>query len=486
MAHIAPILLISLLGCDTDDASVKNEIPFSQIRVYFTVESAEISRLSAEPFSVTLRYEGPKINQPIEIPYTLSFPDENNAVEGEDFKRPKTESFIIDNGEAFTQVVLLQQVINNENSQDNKFLSFELQSTNGITIGNSSNGGNSIDLTITPYEFIDPNDPDDFIGDKKFTFNKEGFTYKIPYFSNIKDVRDTDNSNITRAIIPIHGSGHTAGNHYESMLGAAELETTNLDTLLIVSPQFIGVTEISMFDLDDQHLYWSDQWRVGFTSLKLATHPREEFVSSFTVMDSLITKLSEFPNLKTIVLSGHSAGGQFVSRYGASSPISDDMIAKGIDISFVVNNPGTYTYVDDKRKVLGTENTFAVPSASAISLCPEYNEYRFGLDEIPLYVREIGGVEAYRNRLPQRKITYLIGQNDNDTSPDATSINTLCEALLQGRDRFERALNYFDHLQDFYGPLIFENQKLQIVPGSGHSATEMYRSEIGRQNTFRN
>ncbi len=485
--YIIPLVIIIFIGCDKDDATTETIIPFSEISVYFTSESVEVDRLRSEPFTVELRYEGPKINLPIEIPYTVSYPNENSAIEGEDFKLSKSRSFIIDKGEAITKVVLLQQVINNENATENRSLRFELQTTNGITIGNSSSEGNLITVTIPPFKPIDPNDPEDFIGDKKFTLSEGGSTFKIPYFSNREDIRDTSNSNIARAIIALHGSSHTAGNHYNNMLGAANLESANLESILIVAPQFVGEEEIDEFSLDEEHLYWSGTgWRIGFTSLDEDSNPREEQISSFTVMDSLITKLSEYPNLEKIVFTGHSAGGQFIARYSASTPIVENLNSKGIDISFVVNNPGTYTYLNNKRKVLGTENTFAVPSASAIESCPEYNEYRFGLDDLPFYLREIGGADVYRDRLQQRKVTYLIGQNDNDTSEEATSINSLCEAILQGNDRFERALNYFDHLQDFYGTSILENQKLQIVPGVGHSSQEMYQSDIGRENTFRN
>jgi len=253
----------------------------------------------------------------------------------------------------------------------------------------------------------------------------------------------------------------------------------NLDEVLLLAPQFVGDDEVAQFNLDNEHIFWGGtEWRIGDDA-------EEENISSFTVMDSLLNTLSAYPNIKNIVLTGHSAGAQFTARYAASSPIADNLEDMGINLSFVVNNPGTYTYMDDKRKVPGTENTFAVPQDFVIADCTDYNEYRFGLDNLAPYLDDIGA-ETIRQRLPQRKITFLIGQNDNDASEDATSINTSCEALLQGRDRFERATNYFNHLLDFYGPSINENLKIEIVPNAGHSSREMYPSEIGRRNLFRN
>lgn len=477
---------LTFLACEDDDNTVDEIVSLSEARVYFNVESVSVDRTTSQPFSVELRYEGPRTNQNIEIPYTVSFPSENNAVEGEDFKLPKTGSFVIKKGSAITNVVLLQQVLDNENADENRSLIFELQPNDGIMIGSPSNNGNSITITMESHKPIDPNDPEDFIGDKKFTFTAGTSTYKIPYFSTSKDIKNTSNDLIKRAVIAVHGSGHTADSQLERMLGAANMETNNLDTILIVAPQFIGDDEITAFKLDEEHLYWSGLgWRTGDDSEDSDTFPREDQVSSFSVMDSIMLTLSEYPNLETIVLSGHSAGGQFTARYAVSSPMPDDLIARGINISFVVNNPGTYTYMDDTRKVLGTENTYAVPSAAALSGCPDYNVYQFGLEDIHPYL-EIVGVDGIRNRLQERKVTYLIGQNDNDPSPEETSINTQCEAILQGRDRFERAQNYFGHLLDFYGTSILDNQKIEVVPGVGHSSEGMYQSEIGRRNTFRN
>lgn len=472
-------LTLALVGCDDSDEGTNPEVSSEEKRVYFNSENVEVDRSSAEPFAVEVRYEGPKTDENIEVSYTLAFPSENNAMEGEDFLLPKSGSFIIEKGKAITRVVLLQQVINNENADQNRSMSFELQAKDGIEIGNSSNTGNTVTVTFGTTVIVDPTDPADFVGDKKFMFAVESSTFKIPYFSNREDIRNTDNTDITSAVIALHGSGRNANGQFESISVAAQMEASNLDTLLLIAPQFVGEEEIAQFSLDEEHLFWGGtEWRTGDDS-------EEENTSSFTVMDSLMTKLSEYPNLKKIVLTGHSAGGQFTARYAASSPIADELNAKGIDISFVVNNPGTYTYMDDKRKVLGTENTFAVPSAFVIDDCPDYNEYRFGLDDLPPYLDEVGE-DNIRARLPQREVTYLIGQNDNDTSEEATSINTRCEALLQGLDRFERATNYFGHLLDFYGPSIMDNQKIQIVPGIGHSSSGMYQSEIGRQNIFRN
>ena len=323
-----------------------------------------------------------------------------------------------------------------------------------------------------------------FIGDKKFTFTGEtGATFKIPYFSNVDTIRDVKNTGVRRAIVVLQGAGRNAGGYYRSMLGAAQMESSQLDSILIVSPQFVTEKDIDRFQLDGEHIYWTSSWRLGAYSRNNGSNPRSERMSSFTVMDSLLLKISEYPNIKKIVVTGHSAGGQYVNRYSAASPIADELETRGVALSFVVNNPSSYVYMNNKRKVPGTQKTFAVPAS--VDICPTYNEYRYGLEGLFTYLEETGGGEdAIRDRLLTRKVTYLVGQEDDD--PNANLLDTDCEALLQGADRFERGKNYFNHLLDFYGTSIKENQEFGVVPGVGHSSREMFQSEQGRAVVFRN
>lgn len=473
-------LTIFLSGCDSDDDTSPVEST-GEVFVFFNVQDIDVDRSNSEPVSVELRYEGPKTDEDIEILYSVSIPDENGAVEGSDFILPKTGSFIISKGKAISNVVLLQRVNDNEEATRPRSLRIELQPKEGVNIGNSSNSGGSINITLGSEDTsVIPDAP--FIGEKKFSIVSGTSTVKIPYFSNREDVRDVNNDVIKRAVIVLHSSGRNAGEHYQTMMEAAEIESNNLDTLLVVSPQFIVEDEIDQFALDSEHSYWNGDWRIGEDSLDEDTNPRTELVSSFTFMDSLMIKLSEYPNLKTIVLAGHSAGAQYINRYAASSPIPDELNIRGVDISFVTHNPKTYVYMDNTRKTPGT-NRFEVPSAANIGQCPIYNEYRFGLEELPSYLEDVGGEDVIRNRLPQRKVTYLVGQNDVEIDPDDSNV---CQELLQGKNRFDRAHNYFDHLLDFYGPSIMDNQKMGVVIGVGHSSDGMYKSERGRENMFRN
>ena len=484
------ISFIFLLSCDngSDGSDLGPTTPPEiQQRLYFTNQSLTVNRSQSQPLTIDLRYEGPQTTETITVGYEIEVPNDNGAVEGKDFELPNSSSFTILNGQALTDVTLIQRVLFNEEATENRFVSFRIKDKEGFLTTNASGAGNIVTVTIGPTdddtESNDPNDPDDFIGDKKFTFTGEtGSTLKIPYFSNVDNIRDTNNENIKRAVVVLQGARRNAGSYYRSMLGAAEMESTQLDTILIVSPQFVIEDDINEFVLDDEHIYWESTWKTGANSRNESSNPRPERIPSFTVMDSLMLKIAEYPNLEKIVFTGHSAGGQYVNRYAASSPIVDELQnSYGVELSFIVNNPSSYIYMDDKRKVPGTQNTFAVPSTS----CSNYNEYKYGLDELFTYLRETGGgAETIRERLITRKVTYLVGQEDND--PNASLLDRDCEALLQGDDRLERGINYFDHLLDFYGSVIEENQSFGIVPGVGHSSRGMFQSEKGRAAAFRN
>lgn len=316
------------------------------------------------------------------------------------------------------------------------------------------------------------------IGDKTFSVLNNGYRFKVPYFTNVKSI-DNKNELVTRAVIALHGASRNAGEYYKNMLHAAEMESTQLDTLLIIAPQFLMKTEIEKFQLDKDHLYWSSEgWKTGRLSKNRKRHPRYGKVSSFSIIDSLMTRLvKKLPNLKTIVFSGHSAGGQFVNRYAAASPIPDEIKALGITIRFIVNNPSSYLYMDSTRRHNGNK-TFEVPQTD----CVAYNKYKYGLKGLPRYLKTIG-VNQIRTQFPEREVVYLLGEEDNDLK--SSSLDTSYEGNLQGRHRLERGLIYYEYLQSYYGSNIKKKHVFGIIPDVGHSHGGMFQSALGRFYAFR-
>ena len=130
-------------------------------------------------------------------------------------------------------------------------------------------------------------------------------------------------------------------------------------------------------------------WSSGEQSSSTTQHPRSYAISSFSIMDSLISHLlSNFSNLQDIVLVGNSAGGQFVNRYAAGS----DQEGGGM-IRYVVSAPSSYLYFDENRY-----NEYQLPfSWSVPQGCTGYNDYKYGLDDLNEYM-ENAGIDSILSR----------------------------------------------------------------------------------------
>src|ERR1019366_3730887 len=134
---------------------------------------------------------------------------------------------------------------------------------------------------------------------------------------------DAKNEQITRALIVVHGQGRDADNYFRTSLAAAFLAGALEDTV-VVAPRFASNDGRGCRDtLAQDEVSWScsgDSWRSGGVA---ANNPK---LTSYDFADAILRKLARkeiFPNLKIIVVAGHSAGGQFVTRYEMANQIHD-------------------------------------------------------------------------------------------------------------------------------------------------------------------
>jgi len=122
------------------------------------------------------------------------------------------------------------------------------------------------------------------------------------------------NDRITRALVVVHGAGRDADNYFRTAVAAAFLAAA-LDDTIVISPRYASNSGRGCQDkLAQNEVNWScngDSWRSGGTSIS------DTKLTSYDFADEILRKLARkdmFPNLKSIVVSGHSAGGQFVNR----------------------------------------------------------------------------------------------------------------------------------------------------------------------------
>lgn len=317
------------------------------------------------------------------------------------------------------------------------------------------------------------------VGSEKIKMIISGHPLKIPYFSNHSI--DIPRKDISKAIIVMHGVERNADEYYDNMISASFMRPQFSDSTIIIAPQLLTEEDIVFHKLDKEHLYWTEGgWTSGSNSRNESSNPRPARITSFAVLDSIMTRLeSNFSGLKAIVFAGHSAGGQLVNRYSASSPVPEDLCNKNnIPVKFMVANPGSYVYLDNKRAVNGTLDKFEVPG---VVDCSGYNKWRYGLDELFTYPAQYGR-DAIRRFLAKRNVAYLLGELDNN--PNASNLDNSCEAKLQGKHRLERGLIYYNYLKSYYGANIVNTQSLDIVSGVGHDNFKMFTSAKGLFHLF--
>jgi len=326
-------------------------------------------------------------------------------------------------------------------------------------------------------------EPVDEICPHWFVLDLAGAVQRIPICLT-SSMNSEETMQIQRAVIVIHGANRTAVSYYDSVVDAAVSAGASLKTTLILAPQFLIPEDIQQHAAGESWsdvLYWSyGGWKRGDLSLA-SPLPRSVQASSFSVMDLLLNTLADpmkFPALETVVVIGHSAGGQFVQRYAAGGRGQQDLAEQGISIQFAAANPSTYLYLDNRRFTGGSGNLFSVPQSLD---CPGYNDYKYGLDNLNNYLAETGA-EAIHTAYPERHITYLLGEEDND--PEADLLDTGCEATLQGANRLERGLIFYEYLQNTYGETIRETQQVAVIPGVGHSSSGIFHSIAAVQLMF--
>ncbi len=170
-------------------------------------------------------------------------------------------------------------------------------------------------------------------------------------------------------------------------------------------------------------------------------------------MDELLARLYQsFPNLTTVSIAGHSAGGQFAQRYASTR--NDPRIA------FVVSAPSSYLYMDAAR-----------PGPT----CSRYNEYKYGLDALidTPYMAALGA-STIRDNYQWAKITYVVGENDVD--PLDPSLDVSCQAMAQGAVRVQRAQEFYAALGRMFGAGIYATQSFEIIPGVAHEGRKLLNS----------
>lgn len=225
-----------------------------------------------------------------------------------------------------------------------------------------------------------------------------------------------------------------------------------------------------------------------------------------------------------------------IQRYAVISDMAALFdIDTDIDVEFVIANPSSYTYLDNRRFKYHCGNcTCNSRECSCDQECTKppysqlyrplkshpwpcyswnFNRWPYGIgmftskkgNDVPYILRDGPlGVERAVRLYQKLHVVYLVGQNDtcNDNLPvcDAScwkrknsslddgewpcfrnQMDTRCPAMLQGPCRRTRGHQYMRYLEDLYGE---PTHTLHTIPGVGHNASAMFGSAIGLKELF--
>ena len=275
---------------------------------------------------------------------------------------------------------------------------------------------------------------------------------------------------ITRAALVFHGKGRNVENYFRALERAADEAGPAGRQTLLLAPQFLRDEDAEAHHLPKNFLHWhAGSW----TSGEPATGPLP--LSTFDVIDAILAALGNrerFPNLGTVVLIGHSGGGQLLNRYAIVGAQPAALTTSGIHVRFVIANPSSYFYFSDDRPQ--TDGSFAPFHGAA---CREFDHWRYGPEHAPNYVGDTSAA-AWQKReqdYANADVIYLLGEDDTD--PAQVDLDTSCSGEAQGPERLDRGKAYFRYLktrhsQDF-------RHRLWFVAGVAHQGSRMVDSVCG-------
>jgi pimeloyl-ACP methyl ester carboxylesterase len=289
------------------------------------------------------------------------------------------------------------------------------------------------------------------------------------------------NDRIVRAMIMVHGANRNA-DHYFTTATAAAFLARALDDTIVIAPRFASAQGNCRDALAPNEISWTcggDSWRSGGASAS------DKRLTSFELMDTILKRLADkkvFPNLGAIVVAGHSAGGQFVTRYEMTNRIHETL---GVPISYVVANPSSYAWPDATRPLpvddaapanaqLGwkeeTPHTKFSYGAFDSAGCPNYDRWPAGLEQRTAGYTVDESDDQLRKQLAARPTTYLLSQVD--TLP-LGGFDSSCSAMAQGATRRARGEAFANFVNQHFGA----NHKVLIVSECGHNDRCVYTTD---------
>lgn len=206
----------------------------------------------------------------------------------------------------------------------------------------------------------------------------------------------------------------------------------------IVAPAFLNMQDLQAGACKPQYLCFNNSyWAVGGSAKNPPglTSP----ISAFFALDQLLDQLflnSTFPQMKQVVLAGHSLGGQGVQRYA----ILKKTKAYDPNVRYWIGNPGAWTWLTHQRPTINE------------SAKDTFDTWPYGIhqnvDKIPIYARrdvkaKNGTLVAERFR--SRNVGYFLSLMDVGAGAKSP------QAMCQGVNHLDRGSRFVISLSKDFG-----------------------------------
>lgn len=306
----------------------------------------------------------------------------------------------------------------------------------------------------------------------------------INYQSLQRDGSRLNPSKIQRAVIIIHGLQRDPATYMSNMLvalnnGAISDPNINQDSVAIFTPYFsngddknFGYPWTSGLSpgrgSTSNALVWqASYWASGANN----QYPwNATSVSSFEALDQIIKYFDNramFPNMKHIVVGGHSLGAQATNRYAEVGNVLNTVSP----VTYYIANPNSYAWLSSDRPL-------------STAGCPTYDNWREGFNNYTQYPMSYGvnlvnqGRSAVLAQYNTRSKAYARGTQD--TGDDSST----CAPYSAGANRNERFFNFIKAFPAVCSaPGTGQCDTIDYV-NTGHDGGAMFSSPAGQARLY--
>ncbi|WP_019936228.1 hypothetical protein [Bordetella sp. FB-8] len=299
-----------------------------------------------------------------------------------------------------------------------------------------------------------------------------GHRYPFPIYASLPLDAPAGLRKVKRLVIVVHDERRDAERSLRDITALYAGQTRVAADTLVVAPRFPSMVDAALRGMPAWH---RTGWMEGLPSIAVRGRPLPR--SSFLILDDLLrhfTAPDRLPSLQTIVLAGHGAGAQMVQRYAVLNPLDESLRATGLGISYLVANAESYLYLSPLRP----SRTGRGYARYERGICPTYEHYRYGLEDMPAVLQAYDGRlgrAQLASRYALRHVTYLLGSADNN--PEYRGLDKSCGAEAEGATPLARGLGYWGYEMRGHGRNAPKPARHGFtVEGIGHNEAGMYAS----------